>query len=74
MYTKYGQDKKISSQKDLKLFPKVRDILDKEISLIIVTDHVKNNLKLAVASHGRVLEIRINLQNIPVPDKIHFHK
>ena len=27
-----------------------------------------------MASHDRVIEIRINLQKIPVPDKIHLHK
>ena len=35
---------------------------------------MNNTLKLVVASHDRVLEMRINLKNIPVPNKIHLHK
>ena len=41
LYTRYGQGNKSSSEKDLNIFPKVRDILDKEVSLIIMKYHVK---------------------------------
>ena len=74
LYTRYGQDKKSYSKKYLKLFPKVRDISDKKVSLIIVKDHVKNTLNLAVATYDRVLEMRLDLLKVPVPDKIHLHK
>ena len=74
MYTKYGQDKKSSSEKYLKLFVKVRDISDKYVSLITVKDHVGNNFNLALASHDKVSKMRINLQKIPVLDKIHLYK
>ena len=40
----------------------------------IMKDHVKNTLNLAVATQNRVVEMRLNFQNIPVPDKIHLHK
>ena len=42
--------------------------------MVTVKDHVRNTLNLVVASHDRVSEMRINLQNIPVLDKIHLHK
>ena len=35
---------------------------------------MKNTLNLAVATQNRVPEMRLNLQKIPVPDKIHLHK
>ena len=74
LYTKYGQDKKSSSEKYLNLFVKVRDISDKYVSLITVKYHVGNNFNLALASHDKVSKMRINLQKIPVLDKIHLYK
>ena len=58
----------------MNLFPKVRDISGKEISLVTIKDHVKNTLNLVVTTHDRVSEIRLNLQKILVPGKIHLHK
>ena len=66
--------KKNSFETNLKRFPKVTDISDKEVSLITLKDDVKYTLNLAVYSHDRVLEMRINLKKIPVPDKTHLHK
>ena len=37
-------------------------------------DHVKNTLNMAIAIQKRVIEMRLNLQKIPVPGKIHLHK
>ena len=74
LYTGYGQDKKSYSKKSLNIFPKVRDISDKKISLITIKGHVKNDLNLVVSTRDRVSEIRLNSQNISVPDKIHLHK
>ena len=36
MYTRYGQDKRYSSEKDFNIFPKVGDISDKKISLVTI--------------------------------------
>ena len=58
----------------MNFYSKVRDISDKDISLVIVKDHVKNTLNLAGATENRFLEMRLNLQKIPVPGKIHLHK
>ena len=74
LYARYGQDKIFSLEKYLKFYSKVRDISDKDISLFIVKDHVKNTLNLAGATENRFLEMRLNLQKIPVPSKIHLHK
>ena len=74
LYTRYEQDKKFSSEKYLKLFSKVRDISDKEISLITVKNHVKNTLNLAMATQNRVSKMRLNLRIILVPGKIHLYK
>ena len=41
---------------------------------MIVKDHAKNTLNLAVATKNKVAEMRLNLENIPVPDMIHLHK
>ena len=73
LYTKYGQDKKYSSEKTLNIFPKVRDIPNKEVSHITIKYHVNNNFNLEVASHDRVSKMRIDLQNILVPYKVHLH-
>ena len=37
-------------------------------------DNVKNTLNLVVAAQNRFLEMRLNLQKIPVPDKICLDK
>ena len=46
--------KKNSLEKALKLFSKVSDISDKEISLITVKDNVKKTLNLEMATHNKV--------------------
>ena len=61
LYSRYGHDKKFSSEKDLNLYSKVRNISDKEVSLVIVKDHVNNTLNLAVATQNRVAEMRLTL-------------
>ena len=57
----------------MKLYSKLRDIKYREISLTM-KDHVENTLNLAVETQNRVSELRLNLQRIPVADKIHLHK
>ena len=69
-----GKRRMFFSKESLKIYSKVRNILDKEVSLVTVKDHVKNKLNLVVTTQNRVTEMRLNLQKIPVPDKIHLHK
>ena len=56
------------------IYTKVRNISDKDISLVTVKDHVKNTLNLTVATQNRVIEMRFNLHKILVSNKIDLHK
>ena len=58
----------------LKLYVEVRKISSKDVSLVNVRDHTQNTLNLAVATKNRVAEMRLNLEDIPVPNMIHLHK
>ena len=57
----------------LKLYAEVRKISSKYVSLVAVRDHGQNTLNLAVATK-KVTEMRMNLENIPLPEMIHIHK
>ena len=50
LYARYGNNKKFSSKKYLKIYSKVRNISDKKVSFFTVKDHAKNTLNLAVAT------------------------
>ena len=52
----------------------VRKISSKYISLVTIKDHAQNNLNLELATKNRVAEMRLNLENVDVPDMIHLHK
>ena len=67
-------DKYMSTNECLKLYVDVRKISSKDVYLVIVSDHVQNTLNLAVATKNKVAEMRMNLEDIPVPDMIHIHK
>ena len=58
----------------MKLYSKVRNISRKEVSLVTIKDHAKNNLNLVEATQNRVVEMRLNMQKILVPAKTHIHK
>ena len=44
------------------------------MSLDTVRDRVQNTLNLAVETKNKVVEMRMNIKNIYVPDMIHLHK
>ena len=44
------------------------------MSLIVVRDHSHNTLNLDLTTKNKVVEMKINLENIPIPDMIHMHK
>ena len=44
------------------------------MSLVSVRDYVQKNLNLALASKNIVTEVKMNLDDIPIPDMIHLHK
>ena len=56
------------------MYSKVRNISNIDVSLVTIKYHSRNALNLEVATINRIVEMRLNLKDIPVPDKIHFHK
>ena len=41
---------------------------------VTIRDHTQNTLNLEITTKNKVAEMRMNLENIPTPDMIHFHK
>ena len=71
---KYKGIKYITSQETLKLYSEVRNISNQDVSLISVRDYVQNTLNLALATKNIVVELKMNLDDIPIHDMIHLHK
>ena len=67
-------DKDVASEEALKLYEKVRKISSEDVSLVTVRDHSQNTLNLAITTKNEVVEMKMNLENIPIPDMIHLHK
>ena len=67
-------DRETSLDEYFQLYSGVRNISNKDISLVTITDHAKNTLNLAVATKNKVAEMRLNLENILVPYMIHLRK
>ena len=58
----------------MKLYSEVRNISNKEVSLVTVKNHARKTLNLAVDTRNRNAEMKLNLKDIPVPNMIHLHK
>ena len=71
---KYRETKDMTAEKTMKLRAKVRNISIHDVSLIVIRDQAHSTLKLELATNSKVFEIRMNLEDIPIPDTIHFHK
>ena len=71
---KYKGIKDITSQETLKLYSEVIEISNQDVSLVLVGDYVQNTLNLALATKNSVVEVKMNLDDIPIPDMIHLHK
>ena len=67
-------DKDVSIDECLKLYADIRIFFSKDAALVTVRDHVQNTLNLAIVTKKKVVEMRMNLENIPIPDMIHLHK
>ena len=74
LYDKYKNDRDKSLDESLKLYANVRKISSKDVSLVTVKDHAKNTLNLALFTKNKVVEMRLNLENIPILDLIHLYK
>ena len=71
---KYKGIKDITSQRSLKLYSKLSNISNQDVSLVSVRDYVHNTVNLALESKNRVTELKMNLNDIPIPNMIHLHK
>ena len=71
---RYKDTKEVSLEEALKLYSEVRKISNQDVSLIAIRDRAHNTLNLALATINKVFEIRMDLEDIPIPDMIHFHK
>ena len=66
--------KDTTSEDTLKLYSEVRNISNQSVSFVSVRDYVQNTLNLALATKNSVVEVKMNLDDIPIPDSIHLHK
>ena len=71
---KYKGIKDITSQRSLKLYSKLRNISNQDVSLVPVRDYIQNTLNLAFASKNTFAYVKMNLDDIPILDVIHIHK
>ena len=54
LYDKYKNDKETSLDESPKLYADARKISSKEVSLVTVKDHAKNNLNLVVSTKNKI--------------------
>ena len=73
LYDKYKNNRETSLDESLKLYADVKNLSNKDVSFVTVTDHSKNTWNLVVATKNKVVEMRLNLENILVLDIIHLH-
>ena len=74
LYDRYRDNKETTLDESLKFYVDFGKMSSKNVSLVTFKDHAKNTLNLAVATKNKVAEMRMNLENIPVPDMIHLNK
>ena len=58
----------------VKLYEEVRQLPKLDVTLKTVRDHTKDTLSLAMTIGNKVLEVNVNLENIPTTNIIHFHR
>ena len=54
LYDKYKNNRDASLDESMKLYVDVRKISNKEVSLVTVKDHAKNNLNLVVSTKNKI--------------------
>ena len=70
----YANKEMQSLEETKNLLPRVRKLINQKTSLISTRDAKSNTLKFAVVSDKKVYEMKVKLEKISVPDKIHLHK
>ena len=71
---KFKENKDIASEEALKLYVEVRKIYSQDVSLFTVRYYSRNTLNFSLATKNRVAKMKMNLENICIPDMIHLHK
>ena len=61
-------------EENQKLFSKAREVSKENISLLTVKDPKTNTLNIVMTDGYRVSKIKIKMDQINMPDKLHFHK
>ena len=62
-----------TTNESFNLYADARKISNKDVSLVTVRDRNQNTLNLAIETKNKVVEMRMSLENIPIPDMIHLH-
>ena len=71
LFDKYKDDKEVALDEALKLYAEVKKMSSKDVSLVTLRDHYKNTLNLSGATTNKVVEMKMSLENIPIPGMIH---
>ena len=71
---KYKETKDIISEETMKLYSDVRKNYNQDVSHISIRDNSHNTLNLTLATKNEVAEMKMDLENIPIPDMIHLRK
>ena len=64
----------MASGEAMKLYEEVWKISNKDVSLVSVRNHTQNTLNTAIETKNKVVEMKMSLENIPIPDMIHLSK
>ena len=74
MFDKYRDDKEVATNESLKLYEDARKLSSKDVSYVTIRAQTQNTLNLEIETKNKVVEMRMNIENIPTPDMIYFHK
>ena len=61
LFDKYTDDKEVALDEALKLYAEVRNIFDKDVSLVTSKDHTQSTLNVALATKNKVVEMNMSL-------------
>jgi hypothetical protein len=70
----YAQKRNSALDENQKLLAKARKLSQEKVSLIIVKSLEKSTLNIVIVEEDKLFEIKINMDQINVLDKIHLHK
>ena len=71
---KYSQKRFQALEENQRLLKEVRGISSDKMSLLTVRDLTRNVLNFALTEEEKVIEVKIQMDKLNIPDKILFHK